>query len=109
MFAVSSEVGIFSQTICIAHNYCLYSEFVRGKLALVHFQSAFSFKSAFSFHGALFHPWHFISFMALYFSCIALYSNILSVSQHFYIFSKCALARYLFLPPNCHAAIILIS
>jgi hypothetical protein len=76
----------------------------------------------FNFHGALFHSWRFISFMALYFihgalfhswrfyvihgafiefmallfflhsafcSCIALYSNVLSVSQHSFIFSKC--------------------
>jgi hypothetical protein len=52
MFAKSSEVGIFLKTVCIAHNYYSYSEFVRRKLAIVHFHSTFSFQSAFSFQGA---------------------------------------------------------
>jgi hypothetical protein len=99
------------------------------------FKALSAFMALYFIHGALFHSWHFISFMALYFihcalfhswrfisfvallfflhsafcSCIALYSNVLSVNQRLFIFSKCESARYLFLPPNHHAAIILIS
>jgi hypothetical protein len=50
-----------------------YAEFFKGKLALVHFQSTSAFKALSAFmalyfiHGALFHSWRFISFMALLF------------------------------------------
>jgi hypothetical protein len=60
MFAKSSEVGIFSQAMCIAHNCCSYPEFVTRKLAIAYFHSAFSFQSAFSFHGAFILSWRFI-------------------------------------------------
>jgi hypothetical protein len=66
MFAKSSEVGTFLKTICKAHNYCSYSDFVRRKLAVLHFHSAFQLSKRFQL------SWRFISFMALYFSCIAL-------------------------------------
>jgi hypothetical protein len=89
MFAKSSKVGLFFKKVCIALKYCSCSKFETRKLVIVNFHSAFSF------HGA------FILFMALYFSCIApfcsciaLYSNFLSVSQHLCIFSNCESARY---------------
>jgi hypothetical protein len=66
MFAKSSEVGIFSSSM---HNASLL--FIIQSLQEENWH-LYIFQNAFSFHGALFHPWRFISFMALYSSCIAL-------------------------------------
>jgi hypothetical protein len=39
---------------------------------IMFFKELSAFIALYFIHGALFHPWRFISFMALYFSCIAL-------------------------------------
>ena len=80
------------------------------------------FQGASSFHSALFPSGRFISFMALYFSCIAPFNSCIApfcscialYSDSVWV-STCISApivsqlRYFTFLPNCHAAIISIS